>query len=306
MDFKTNEGVIEIFKSLNCIGNDNCFFVSFKDTNREGFKAGALGAVGGALGAAAAFATGVVEGIEGFDGLLINATEKGLGLVPLSVKGVQLMLNADKMEPQLDRFVFIANENIEDISVKNFNVFNKKTQKVHIKLKGGTTIHQLAHVSEKAIPYQETNFAKFMNKYKNGGAPQTESNSTTQQVNVAPNQFESTPTQMNNEQNMKPAEVFVARENFYANNEGNIFGAFALTEDVLTGLPLDPKNTFMCQGKRVEEWKLMLISTTKKGSVGELEYYSALNKLKEFSIGEKDGYMIIKPLTLDEQMRIMN
>lgn len=202
MDFKTNEGVIEIFKSLNCIGNDNCFFVSFKDTNREGFKAGALGAVGGALGAAAAFATGVVEGIEGFDGLLINATEKGLGLVPLSVKGVQLMLNADKMEPQLDRFVFIANENIEDISVKNFNVFNKKTQKIHIKLKGGTTIHQLVHVSEKAIPYQETNFDKFMNKYKNGGAPQIESNSSTQQVNVSSNRVESTSSQTKNEKNL--------------------------------------------------------------------------------------------------------
>lgn len=186
MNFKTNDGVMEIFKNLNCIGNENCFFLTFKDTNREGFKYGALGAVGGVIGAAAAFATGVVEGIEGFDGLLINATEKGLGLVPLSVKGVQLMLNADKMEPQLDRFVFIENENIEDISVKNFNVFNKKTQKVHIKLKGGVTIHQLAHVSEKAIPYQEANFAKFMNKYKNGGAPQTENSSSVEQVNLAP------------------------------------------------------------------------------------------------------------------------
>ena len=35
MDFKTIDGAMEIFKSLNCIGNDNCIFVTFKDTNRE-------------------------------------------------------------------------------------------------------------------------------------------------------------------------------------------------------------------------------------------------------------------------------
>lgn len=168
MDFKTIEGAMEIFRNLNCIGNDNCIFVTFKDTNREGFKYGALGAVGGAIAGAAAFSNGMLNGIEGFDGLLINCTELGLGIVPLKSNGVQLVLKVEKMEPQLDRFVFISNENIDSIIIKNFSFLNKKTQKVKIKIKGGKTLHQLARKVEKTIPYQEENFAKFMDICKNG------------------------------------------------------------------------------------------------------------------------------------------
>lgn len=193
MDFKTNEGVKELFKNLNCIGNENCFFVTFKNTNREGMKYGALGAVGGALGAAAAFGTGFVEGLQGFDGLLINATEKGLGIIPLSNKGIQMVLKPEKMEPQIDRYVFVPNEEIEEISVKKFNIFNKKTQKVVIKLNGGATLHQLAHTVEKSIPYQESNFAQFMNKYQNGGRPQV--NPT---INEQPQENNTVPVQPEN------------------------------------------------------------------------------------------------------------
>ena len=105
MDFKTIDGAMEIFKSLNCIGNENCIFVTFKDTNREGLKYGALGAVGGAIaGAAASFSNGMLAGIQGFDGMLINLTETGLGIIPLKSKKIQLTLKIDNMEPLLDRF----------------------------------------------------------------------------------------------------------------------------------------------------------------------------------------------------------
>lgn len=109
-----------------------------------------------------------------------------------------------------------------------------------------------------------------------------------------------------NNDNMKKADVFVARENFYADKEGNVFGAFALTEDVLTALPLDPKNRFKYQEKTIDKWKLIFISATNKGPVGELDYYLALEKLKQFSVGEKDGYLIINPLTLEEQKRLIS
>ena len=169
MDFKTIEGAMEIFRNLNCIGNDNCIFVTFKDTNREGFKYGALGAVGGAIaGAAASFSNGMLAGIQGFDGMLINLTETGLGIIPLKSKKIQLTLKIDNMEPLLDRFVFISNENIDSIIIKNFSFLNKKTKKVKIKLKDGMVLHQLARVAEKSIPYQEGNFSRFMDKCKNG------------------------------------------------------------------------------------------------------------------------------------------
>ncbi len=166
MDFKTNEGVMEIFRNLNGLGTENCIFVAFKDTTKQGMKYGALGgAVGGAIAAAAAFSSGVIEGLEGFDGLLINQTESGLGIIPLKNKGIQLMLNPDKMEAQIDKYSFIPNENIEEIIVKNFNIFNKKAQKIKLKI-GGKTLDLMARINEKTIPYQEANFTKFMNKYK--------------------------------------------------------------------------------------------------------------------------------------------
>ena len=173
-NFKTLEGAMEMFKNNNCLGTENCIFATFKDTNADGMKAGAAGAIGGAVGGAiAAFASGMastlqdgsLQNLNGFEGMLINQTENGLGLIPLNVKGVQLMLNIDKMEADPSKFVFVSNDNIEEITVKKFNIFNKKVQRVKIVIKGGTTLRLLAHVSEKNISYQESNFAKFMNKY---------------------------------------------------------------------------------------------------------------------------------------------
>ena len=171
MNFRTNDGVMEIFRSLNGIGNENCFFMTYKENKVDGAKYGALGAMGGAIGgafaAATAVANGILEGIEGSDGLLINMTENGLGMVPLNFNGVPLTLNPEKMSPVLDKYVFVANEDIEQIIVKNYSFLCKKNQKVIIKLKNGKVLNQFAHKVEKNVPYHEANFIKFMNKYKN-------------------------------------------------------------------------------------------------------------------------------------------
>lgn len=172
MDFKTNEGVVELFKSINCIGNENCFFITFKDTNREGIKyglmGGAAGTLGGAIaGAASSFSSGFLDGIENYSGFIINATDKGLGMIPLNTKGISLTLKLDKMEPLIDKYFFIPYEEVEKIIVKKFSIFNKSTQKVKIKLKMGKTLHLIARVVEKNVPYHNASFPNFMNKYNN-------------------------------------------------------------------------------------------------------------------------------------------
>lgn len=108
------------------------------------------------------------------------------------------------------------------------------------------------------------------------------------------------------ENEMVDEAIHVAKEDFFSSEDGNVIGAFALKEDAMTALPLDPKKQFKCGGKIVEDWKLLFLSITKKGAVGELNYYSAIKKLKKFAIGKKKGYIIIKPLTLDEQERIVS
>ena len=126
MNYKTYEEVLEIFKGVNCAGNENIIFVTHKDSNKEAAKYVGFGAIGGAV---AAFSQGIIDGIDGFDGLLINATDKGLGIIPLRAKGIQLLINISNMEPQLYSYFFIPYEKIEDITIKNFNIFNKKIQK---------------------------------------------------------------------------------------------------------------------------------------------------------------------------------
>ena len=108
------------------------------------------------------------------------------------------------------------------------------------------------------------------------------------------------------ENKMEEEAIHFAKEDFFSAENGNVIGAFALKEDALTALPLDPKKQFKCAGKSVEDWKLLFLSITKKGAVGELNYYSAIKKLKKFAVGKKKGYIIIKPLTLDEQRRIVS
>ena len=100
--------------------------------------------------------------------------------------------------------------------------------------------------------------------------------------------------------------VHIAKEDFFSGEDGNVIGAFALNEDSMTALPLDPKKKFLCRGKTVGVWKLLFLGLSKKGAVGELNYYSAIKKLKKFAVGKKEGYLIIKPMTLDEQMKIVS
>lgn len=167
MDYRTYEGVMEIFRSLNCIGNDNCTFLTFKNNTKDSLKYGAFGAVGGILMSnTPSSSNSAINGLENADGLLINQTERGFGIIPLSNKGIQLMLNAGNMNVDIQKFVFIPNEYIKEIIIKDFNIFNKKTQKVKIALNNGTTLDQIARINEKDIPYQQVNFSKFMSRYK--------------------------------------------------------------------------------------------------------------------------------------------
>lgn len=171
-DFRTLEGASALFQSVDGISVQNNIFVVFKNTTREGMKAGLAGGLAGGLLSAGLPSVIVKTGkaaetvLEGkFTGLLINQTENGLGIIPMHQKGLQLTLNADKLEPEPENYIFIGNEAISEIKVKNFNIFNKKVQKVNIAV-DKYKLYLMARISEKSIPYQQENFAKFMDQYK--------------------------------------------------------------------------------------------------------------------------------------------
>lgn len=163
-EFATYEAALELFRKVNCAEGENHIFLAYKDTTKEGMKYGMLGGVG-AVGAA--LISSMADGTKNtFDGLLINPTPMGLGVIPLDNKGISMTANPSKMEADTSRFTFLDNNNIESIVLKNFNIFNSKVKKLKIKVRGGQTLHLMVRVSEKLLPYQEKNFAVFMKKYQ--------------------------------------------------------------------------------------------------------------------------------------------
>ena len=101
-------------------------------------------------------------------------------------------------------------------------------------------------------------------------------------------------------------DAYKGNPNFYNKNGGNPFGAFALTEDTLSSFPKNPKVLYKVDNKVVDEWKLMLVSTTKNSVLGDIDYYEAIKKLMKFAIADDDKNILIKGLSLEELYELLN
>lgn len=165
-DYKVLAQAHAMFAENNCIGANNCIFVAAKDHQAQGMQAGLKGTMGLAGRAIAGnMASADALNSLAYDGLLINQTEKGLGIIPLRNQGMNLNGDLAKMYALEDNCFFIGLNDIEKITVKDFSFLNRKVKTVRILLQNGQKIQILAKVAEKEIPYQEENFARFMAKY---------------------------------------------------------------------------------------------------------------------------------------------
>lgn len=99
--------------------------------------------------------------------------------------------------------------------------------------------------------------------------------------------------------------AYMGNPNFYKGKDGKPFGAFALTENTLTSLSKNPKALYKIDDTEVDEWKLMLVSTTNNGVLGDMDYYEAINKLMKFVVDENDNNILIKGLSLEELNEVL-
>lgn len=99
--------------------------------------------------------------------------------------------------------------------------------------------------------------------------------------------------------------AYVARPNFYEDEEGNPFGAFALTENSETILPKAPQKRYQVDGKQVTDWKLVLVSTTKDTAIGYCDYFQTLEKLESYILEVHDDTILVKGLSLNELESLM-
>ncbi len=167
-DFRTIEGATDMFGTVNGLGNSNTIFMALKDTGREGMKYGIAGGMAAGLGVGLIVHSNAAKEVlaNNFDALLINQTEHGVGIIPLHSKKIVLTsVKVENLEADMQNYVFLGNDIIKEIKVKNFSIFNKKVQSLKIKLDEKNTIHLLVRKVEKDLPYHESNFARIMNQY---------------------------------------------------------------------------------------------------------------------------------------------
>ena len=88
--------------------------------------------------------------------------------------------------------------------------------------------------------------------------------------------------------------AYKANPHFYSKPDGNPFCAFALTEDTETILPKAPH--YAVDGRELSEYKLILVSTTKDGIIGEY----AIKKLNSIELDSDNDYILVKGLSLSE------
>lgn len=159
-EFNTIEKCLELFKSVNCIGNENLIFFTYKDTAKS---AGTAAMLGGAIGAVA---SGMIDGAEyPYDGLLINKTENGIGMFMVRQPGVPLTYKLEKMELQKDQFIYYKNEDIKEIKIKKFALLNNKKKSIFITTTDNKRYVLCSDVNEPRLPYHNENFSKFIEKY---------------------------------------------------------------------------------------------------------------------------------------------
>ena len=147
-EFNTLEKVEELFKSIDGLGNENMFIVTCQDKQKV---------------------SGAVAGMEyPYDGLLINASEKGIAMFYLkagALSGLITLANPAKMKLDKENYIFIPSDDIKEIKVKNFALLNSKTKRIEINTTDGKSHKLYARVEEKDFPYHKDNFAAFIEKY---------------------------------------------------------------------------------------------------------------------------------------------
>ena len=170
-DFRTYQGAVDIFRRVNCAGAaENCVFGAIIDKSKSSeFTASMIGNAFGAVGWLVGDVVGKerdlrVSKINDYFFVLINLTEYGVGIMPLTGGG--LRLNPEKQTPCYDGFVFYYYQELSEISVKNYMGVRKSVKTVTITLADGNKLHFTANMVEKPMPYQENCMTRFVAKYQ--------------------------------------------------------------------------------------------------------------------------------------------
>lgn len=106
-------------------------------------------------------------------------------------------------------------------------------------------------------------------------------------------------TSTNDELNALWKDAYRANPRVYQKDD-TVIVAFALTETADSLFPLVPEKQWAIEGKTIDKWIISMVSLTKDEVLGQIEYHQAMERLKPYFLAEKDGWVLIRGLTLDE------
>lgn len=101
------------------------------------------------------------------------------------------------------------------------------------------------------------------------------------------------------ELNARWKDAYQANPRVYEKDD-TVIVAFALTETADSLFPLVPEEQWAIEGKTIDKWIISMVSLTKDEVLGQIEYHQAMERLKPYFLAEKDGWVLIRGLTLDE------
>lgn len=116
--------------------------------------------------------------------------------------------------------------------------------------------------------------------------------------------------------NIQYIDAYTANQNFYKNDNEEIFGVYTLTESVRTILPFKPsveyENSDIVKNEDVKFWRLVLViingnpdDENSYEMLGEIDYTKFIENLPKDRYSFIDGeYIVIEPLTKEEINKI--
>ena len=112
--------------------------------------------------------------------------------------------------------------------------------------------------------------------------------------------------------NIQYIDAYTANQNFYKNDNEEIFGVYTLTESVRTILPFKPsveyENSDIVKNEDIKFWRLVLViingnpdDENSYEMLGEIDYTKFIENLPKDKYSFIDGeYIVIEPLTKEE------
>lgn len=116
--------------------------------------------------------------------------------------------------------------------------------------------------------------------------------------------------------NIQYIDAYTANQNFYKNDNEEIFGVYTLTESVRTILPFKPsveyENSDIVKNEDIKFWRLVLViingnpdDENSYEMLGEVDYTKFIENLPKDKYSFIDGeYIVIEPLTKEEINKI--